>query len=181
MVSGGWYCCAAVLLLHCPALTLARRHSFPRSIAPSIARRHHRTGVLGPLSWNARRHPTACSLARPPSLACRRTPAAALVFINLHFFCLGDVEINETRHKRKQWKTCETYENQSAQRASHTRRRRARHGGNKPPGHHDGCLHQLDEGTVTPENTRGGSSLPLISACQVTGHVPQNKSHPSFP
>ena len=77
LVGGGCYCCTGVLLLHCPVPTLARRSSLARSIAPSIARRHHRPGVLGPLSSNARRRPIARLLARPLSLARRRSPAVA--------------------------------------------------------------------------------------------------------
>ena len=79
---GGWcYCCTAVLLLHCFAVTLARRRPLAQSIAPSIAapsitRRHRRQGVH---RWAAvvDRPPSpdrslARSPARPPSLARRR-------------------------------------------------------------------------------------------------------------
>ena len=82
LLVGGWcYCCTAVLLLHCPAVTLARRRPLAQSIAPSIAapsitRRHRRQGVH---RWAAvvDRPPSpdrslARSPARPPSLARRR-------------------------------------------------------------------------------------------------------------
>ena len=77
LLVGGWcYCRTAVLLLHCPAVTLARRRLLARSIAPSIApsitRRHRRPGVVGLPSSIARRRPIARSLARPPSLTRRR-------------------------------------------------------------------------------------------------------------
>ena len=77
LLVGGWcYCCTAVLLLHCLAVTLASRRPLARSIAPSIApsitRRHRRPGVVGLPSSIARRRPIARSLARPPSLTRRR-------------------------------------------------------------------------------------------------------------
>ena len=73
LLVGGWcyYCCTAVLLMHCPAATLARRRPLARSIAPSfvpsITRRYRRPGVVGPPSSIARRRPVARSpaVARP--------------------------------------------------------------------------------------------------------------------
>ena len=87
LLVGGWcYCSTAVLLLHCPAVTLASRRSLARSIAPSIAAsiasRHRRPGVLGPPWSIARRRPLARSPAVVRSFARRRSPASALVHIN---------------------------------------------------------------------------------------------------
>ena len=92
---------AIAVRLYCPTPTFARLHSLARSIALSIAHRHHRPGVLGPMSSNARRRPIACSVAHQPSLARRRplarspalarsfarrrSPAAALVVLKTQF------------------------------------------------------------------------------------------------
>ena len=59
----GWsYRCTAVLLWHCPTLTLARRRTLARSIAPLITRRHSRP----------------CVVKAPSSIACRRSASAVL-------------------------------------------------------------------------------------------------------
>ena len=71
LVSGWCYCFTAVLLLHCPAVvTLARCRRLARSIAPSIARRHRRPGVLG-------RRPLARSPAVVRSFARHCSPTVA--------------------------------------------------------------------------------------------------------
>ena len=95
---GGWcYCCTAVLLLHCFAVTLARRRPLAQSIAPSIVpsitRRHRRprgrrsAAVVDRLSSPDRSLARSPAVARPASLAQCRSPTAALVnsaVINYH-------------------------------------------------------------------------------------------------
>ena len=80
LLVGEWcYCCTAVTLLHCAAVTLARRCPLAQSIAPliasSITRRHCRPGVRRWAAVVARPPSPARSLARPPS--CVRSPAVA--------------------------------------------------------------------------------------------------------